>query len=92
MRGHPEEHVLGVARRVPSKLGTRVLLEALRTVAGRRAVQFEGSKRNAWPDLWTQRTRPQVSAKPQTVSHSSHTPHRGPHQKNGNPEPLRIIQ
>jgi hypothetical protein len=27
------------------------------------------------PDLWTQRTRPQVFAKPQTVSHSSHTPH-----------------
>src|SRR5262245_36413315 len=27
------------------------------------------------PDLWTQRTRPQVFAKPQTVLHSSHTPH-----------------
>jgi hypothetical protein len=27
------------------------------------------------PDLWTQRTRPQVFAKPQTVSHSSHTPY-----------------
>jgi hypothetical protein len=26
------------------------------------------------PDLWTHRTRPQVFAKPQTVSHSSHTP------------------
>src|SRR5262245_32317274 len=28
------------------------------------------------PDLWTPRTRPQVFAKPQTVSHSSHTPPR----------------
>ena len=28
------------------------------------------------PDLWTPRTRPQVFAQPQTVSHSSHTHHR----------------
>src|SRR5260370_24473099 len=40
------------------------------------------------PDLWTQRTRPQVFAKPQTVSHSSHTPHhRVPSEARRTPEP-----
>jgi len=35
------------------------------------------------PDLWTQRTRPQVCAKPQTVSHSSHNASSScPFQKN----------
>src|SRR5712692_7829585 len=40
------------------------------------------------PDLWTQRTRPQVFATPPTVSHSSHTPHhRVPSEARRKPEP-----
>ena len=48
-------------------VGTTILSEATRDASG--------APPGLWklPDLWTQRTRPQVFAKPQTVSHSSHT-------------------
>jgi len=43
------------------------------------------------PDLWTPRRRPQVCAQPQTVSHSSHTPHRSLSEETKHTRTLRII-
>jgi len=51
-------------------VGTTILSEATRDASFAAPCVWQ------LPDLWTQRTRPQVFAKPQTVSHSSHTPHR----------------
>jgi Rhodopirellula transposase DDE domain len=67
-------------------VGTTILSEATRdaSLAAPRVWKL--------PDLWTHRTRPQVFAKPQTVSHSSHTPHRPvPSEEPRRPQPLRII-
>jgi hypothetical protein len=68
------------------RVGTTILSEATRDASC--------APPSVWkrPDLWTHRTRPQVFAKPQTVSHSSHTPSRHiSSEEDGKPEPRRII-
>src|SRR4029453_1862543 len=73
---------------------SETLVSVVTTILAESARDASLSTPRGWkvPDPWTPRTRPPVFAKPQTVSHSSHTPHRCPIQKNENPEPLRIIQ
>jgi hypothetical protein len=66
-----------VGLRGPGRVVTTILSESTRDASCAAPCVWK------LPDLWTQRTRPQVFAKPQTVSHSSHTPHRDLFQISG---------
>ena len=70
------------------RVGTTILSESTRDASSIAAPA------SAWklPDLRTPRTRPQVFAKPQTVSHSSHTPHQvSLSDETQRPEPLSLL-
>src|SRR5438093_9233740 len=75
-------------------LVSEVLVSVVTTILSESTRDASRTAPRVWklPDLWTHRTRPQVFAKPQTVSHSSHTPYRvSLSDKTQRPEPLSFL-